>query len=457
MGSGSAESGAQCPVSSLPNELFQDVFDGPSFTLPDISTPNGLTFHEGVGFLMANEGWTGGPCSFDPASGLADLPCPQNLLSNFSGPGLYIETGHTSHPNSTFIPVAQVPEDLTTVIVAGQEPGGWIHSSTASVTLSSQPPVLAGTNLPGAATFVAAPIQSITYGISAANNVPAPASPAATDSVVENTIPCPSPANPLDPPATVFATPTQSLSGLADGSYLLHYYAEDCAGTEELKFTKDASGNWSTSYYTVPINIDTIAPMVASGPVLSPAVGSSGSYAVGQAVTATYSCTDERSGIVRCGSSTYLPNAAMLSTGAITSRVDTSTPGTKTYTVTAMDAAGNQSSASIHHYVVSSVNLAPVRLRTACWNATFPYGLDYHCGIYASSSAGPPRGVVTYQYDGGSAVSLTLHYGFAFFTISRPQAGSHNVVMSYAAQTNYAAANPVTAHFTVTPAPGSFN
>lgn len=86
---------------------------------------------------------------FDAASGLQNVPCPQNLLSNFSGPGLYSATGRTTHPNSEFMPVAQVPEDLTTVTVAGQQPGGWIRSSSADVTLSSQPPALAGTNLAG--------------------------------------------------------------------------------------------------------------------------------------------------------------------------------------------------------------------------------------------------------------------------------------------------------------------
>jgi hypothetical protein len=140
VGTGSTGSGAQCPVSSLPNEVFQDVFDGPSFTLPDIATPNGPTFHQGVGFLMASEGWTGGPCTFDPASGLQNLLCPLNLLSSFSGPGTYSLIGKTQHPNSTFIPVAQVPEDLTTVTVAGQQPGGWVNTSTPSITLSSQPP-----------------------------------------------------------------------------------------------------------------------------------------------------------------------------------------------------------------------------------------------------------------------------------------------------------------------------
>ena len=542
VGTGNNESGAQCPVSSLPNEIFQDIFDGPGFTLPDIPTPGGPTFHQGVGLLMAAEGWTGGPCIFDVASGLENLPCPQNLLSTFSGPGTYTATGKTSHPNSTFVPVAQVPEDLTTVTVAGQQPGGWINSATANVTLSSQPPALAGTNLPGLANFVPSPIQSITYGISPANSVPLPSAPASTDTVVQNTIPCPAPANPLDPPATVFTTDSQTLGGLADGNYLVHYFAQDCAGTEELQFTKDGSGSWSTSYYTYPINVDTIAPAVASGPVLTP---SSGSYSVGDSVMATYSCTDERSGVIRCGASTFSANSAPLNTGTLSSPVDTLTPGPKTFTVMVVDAAGNQSSASVN-YVVNSfdtaiklslgqttvtyplgtnvvitvapahghtptgsvqlfdgsnllqtsrlqgngaaylyiqglaagvhqlsvvysgdafnpggssapvtltVKPAPVNLTAACWNANFPYGADYHCGVYASSIAGAPKGVITYQYDGAAPVTLPLQNGVAQFVISRPPAGTHHVLIAYAAQTNYAAAKPVNETFTVTNAP----
>jgi Bacterial Ig-like domain (group 3) len=551
VGTGTNKSGAQCPVSSLPNEIFQDVFDGPPFTLPDISTPNGPTFHTGIGFLMASEGWgtgetpVGGPCTFDPASGLQNLPCPQNLLSTFSGPGTFAATGKTSHPNSTFIPVAQIPEDLTTVTVAGLHPGGWINNSTPSVTLSSQPPALAGTNLPGLANFVPAPIQSITYGISAADNVPSPGTPISTDTVVENSIPCPAPTNPSDPAAAPFSTGSQTLNELADGSYLIHYFAQDCAGTEELKFSQDASGSWSTNFYTFPINIDTVAPAVATGPVLSPAAGSSGSYAVGQAVTATYSCTDDRSGVVRCGSSTFSPTGTVLNTGPISSAVDTATPGSKTFTVMVVDAAGNQSSASVNYVVTSfdtaisltlspttvtfplgtnvtisvapahghvptgsvqlfdgtkllqtsrlqgngaaylfiqglaagthslsvvyagdafnpggtsapatlTVKPVPVNLTAACWNANFPFGADYHCGVFASSNAGAPQGVITYQYDGASAVTLPLQGGSAQFVLPRPPTGTHKVLINYAAQTNYAAATPVNESFTVTAAP----
>lgn len=49
-----------------------------------------------------------------------------------------------------------------------------------------------------------------------------------------------------------------------------------------------------------------------------------------------------------------------------------------------------------------TVNPVPVNLTAACWNANFPYGADYHCGVYASSTAGAPLGVITYQYDGGA-------------------------------------------------------
>ena len=498
MGTNPAESGANCPISSAPNELFQDIFDGPSFSLQDISTPNGPTFHEGIGFLMASEPWGGGPCTFDPASGLGNLPCPQNLLANFSGPGIYTSSSYTSHPNSTFIPVTGVPEPLTTVTVANQQPGGWVNTQTPNVTFSSQPPILSGLTdalLPGVSKFAAAPIQSITYGTAAVGSVPTPGAPGSAGTPITNPVSCPTSITTGGTPGA-FTPSAQPVALNADGSYLLYYFAQDCAGTQELKFVKDGSGSWSTSYYTVPINVDTVLPAVSSGPTLSP---SSGSYIVGQPVTASYSCTDDRSGIVTCGASTFSADSAPLSTGLLSSPVDTSTPGNKTFTVTAVDAAGNKSAPQSINYVVTAydssihvtlsqytvtypggtnvviqvsptgghtptgtvklydgttllqssglggngaaylyiqglnvgshsltasysgdsnnpagvsapviltVNPVPVQLSTSCWNANFPYGADYHCGIYTSSAAGAPKGVVTYQYDGGATVTF---------------------------------------------------
>jgi uncharacterized repeat protein (TIGR01451 family) len=366
VGTDPTQKGALCPASQERNEFFEEAFDGPSFTLPDVAGTNGLTFHQGVGFLEAIDGWGGGSCVFDSSSSIANQLCPQNVLTNFSGPGIYRSGGPGQSPNSGFITVAPVPEDLTTLTVSPQpQLGNWINKQTAVVSFVSTPPAVASNN-----SFVAAPIQSLTYGISSASNVPQPGSPIAGDITVPNTA-CPTPGSPNPPPATVFTPTPQSISVSADGSYLLHYFAQDCAGTEELKFTQTA-GSWSTSFYTFPINVDTVIPVVASGPTLSPAPSTNGgvanSYLIGQKVTANYSCTDDRSGIVKCGAFTYAPGST-LNTGNLSSAVDTSKAGAQTFTVAAVDAAGNQTSASVNYQVVAPqvnlviLNLAPLAVK----------------------------------------------------------------------------------------------
>ena len=537
-GTGSSFTGAQCPSSTLSNEVLQDIFDGPTFELNDIPTPGGPTFHEGMGFLMASEGWGQGVCSFDPASSLQALPCPQNLLTSFTGPGLFVGSGQTTRPNSTFISIAKVPEDLTTVSVTDSSgnpvtvgPGNWINNANPYMKLSSQPPNLVGTGLAGADKFVASPIKSITFGISLANSVPVPGTAISTDTVVSNPSEC------SDPVTTIFRAPVQQLVGLEDGAHLLHYYAQDCAGTEELKFTKDNSGSWATSFYTFPINVDTAAPQIASGPTLSPA----GPYYQGQMVTATFQCKDELSGIVQCGSHQY--GSGVADTGTLTTPVPTTGSGTQTFTVTAKDAAGNQTSQSITYQVsvdsqinfsfspstvtyplgtnvtvmVSKINSfvptgtvqimdkgavlatltlnkgaayyylkglsagthqltafysgdahnppgtsaavaltvspVPVTLALTCWNTPYPYGADFQCGAYASSTAGAPQGSISYVYDGQSPIALPLVSGKATIIIPKPPVGNHSISVSYAAQTNYAAAGPKVQSFVVTPAP----
>jgi hypothetical protein len=342
VGTNPTQSGVLCPSSQQRNELFEDVFDGPSFTLPDFLGTNLLIYHQGVGFLEAKEGWTGGSCVFDPTSSIANQLCPQNLLTSFSGPGVYTSGGRGQSSNSTFITVAPVPEDLTIVTVTGQRLGYWINSHSFKANFLSVPPAVASKN-----NFVAAPIQSITYGISLASSVPQPGPPVPDDVTVPNAA-CPAPGGANPPKATPFTLLGEGVSVPEDGQYLLHYFAQDCAGTEELKFT-NSGGNWSTSFFTVPVNVDTVSPVIKTGPTLSPAPPSSG-YQLGQKVTATYSCTDDRSGIVQCGSSFYL--AGKLSTGTITSPVNTSRPGKQTFTVTAVDAAGNSTTSAPVSYVV---------------------------------------------------------------------------------------------------------
>jgi hypothetical protein len=348
VGTNPQQAGALCPVSQQKNENFVDFFDGPAFTLPDIKGSNGKTYHQGVGFLEAKEGWTGGTCTFDPNSAISGELCPQNTLTSFSGPGAYKSGGQGQSPNSTFITVAPVPEDLTTVTVKNQTAFNWVNTNNPTIKFTSVPPALSNSN------FVAAPIASITYGFSSPSNVPAPPAPIQGDQTLSNGA-CPAPGSSF-PKATPFSASPENLE-LADGQYVMHYYAQDCAGTQELKFT-NSGGNWNTSFYTVPVNVDTVAPVVASGPTLSPA-SNDGSYQVGQKVTVSYRCTDERSGIVQCGSKTF--STPVNDTGVITVPVDTSKTGQFKITVNATDAAGNCSTPVSISYVVSPT-LQPVNL-----------------------------------------------------------------------------------------------
>ncbi len=353
IGNGSTQAGALCPASTQRNEVFQEVFDGPGFSLPDISGTNGLTYHQGVGFLEAAEGWGGGSCTFDQNSGIAQQLCPQNILVNFSGPGVYKSGGSGQSPNSTFITVAPVPEPLTTVSVTPLQLGNWINTHSPTVNFVSTPPAISSNN-----NFVAAPIETLTYGISPASSVPQPPAPVPGDTTLTNSGACPAPEG--SAPANAFPSGAQTVSVSADGNYVLHYYAQDCAGTEELQFLQ-SGGSWSTAFYTFPINVDTVNPVVATGPTLSPPPstnnGVANSYLVGQAVTATYSCTDNaspivNSGVVKCGTATF--PVGTLNTGNVSSPVNTSTAGSQTFTVNAVDAAGNTATpASVTYQVVA--------------------------------------------------------------------------------------------------------
>jgi hypothetical protein len=338
-------SGAQCPTSSARNEVFEDVFDGPAFNLPDIHVGNS-TFHQGIGYLMTSDGWTGGACSFDPSSGVANDFCPFNLLTQFSGAGGYGSKGTTNSSNSSFVTVAPVPEDSTSAHVWFSGPDPSVPSLTVHVDFFSKPPSVPLPNND----FVAAPIASVTYGYSLLSEpLPSTLFPVPGDIVVSNT-PCPAAVG--DVKATDFYAPEQTITFPGDGQYLLHYFATDCAGTEELKFVK-TSGTWSTTFYTTEIDIDTTAPMVVSAPALlqAPATikGKTG-YPVGSTLQATYACADALSGVQTCGTAAY--PGGVRNPSPVVSTLDTSTPGTKTFTVNLKDAANNHGTPQSITYTV---------------------------------------------------------------------------------------------------------
>ncbi len=390
-----APSGANCPVSTQANEVIEDLFDGPQFRLRDIFTPYGVV-HEGIGLLMAADGWasynaetnpeglTGGPCAFSSASNLETLPCPQNLLISFSGPGGFGGVAQTTNPNSTFISVYGVPEDLTSVSVKNEYPDHWNKTHTPTVYFSSQTPNLSKgaytlvggvvTPLPNAPNYIPAPIQGITYGITSAGSpLPLPINEpittdatqfyAGNDQVVPNPAlgsGCPvptagSPGPKVQPNFPVTAVP---LPSLPDGEYLIHYFAQDCAGTQELLFTQDPSTSWSTNFYVHPINIDTTPPQIL-GLALSQGVSTystGATFKVGSTAYATYSCTDAPSGagVILCGTKQYA-HETTYATPTLKTQLNTSKAGGPfTFTVVAQDGAGNPATPQQIQYSVSS-------------------------------------------------------------------------------------------------------
>lgn len=124
--------------------------------------------------------------------------------------------------------------------------------------------------------------------------------------------------------------------------------------------------------------------------------------------------------------------------------------GTHSITAVYSGDANNPGGTSVP--VVITVNPVAVNLSASCWNPSFPYGGSYSCTANLSSNAGAASGTLTYSVD-GTPNSIALNNGNAQFTISTPNVGTHNVILSYAAQSNFAAAGPVTETFTVTPAP----
>ncbi len=277
---------------------------------------------------------------------------------------------------------------------------------------------------------MAAPIQSITYGISTPGAVPQPGNMIAGDTTVNNPTPCPPSGAPGT--ATVFTPAQQVIAGLADGQYLLHTYAQDCAGTQELRFTQSGGAGWTTSFYTVPINVDTVAP-TASKPALTPAQTS---YSIGQAVTASYQCSDATSGVVRCGSATF-PVGSTKDTGTLTALLDTTSPGTKTFLVPVIDAAGNQSSASVNYTVGGSYN-TQIQVIPSQSTVTYPGGTVVTVKVLAGAGTPhhAPRGTIQLQ-DGSTLLqSQALQSdgagnGAAFFYVQGLSAGRHSLLARY--------------------------
>jgi uncharacterized repeat protein (TIGR01451 family) len=209
---------------------------------------------------------------------------------------------------------------------------------------------------PAANGFIAAPILSLTYGIATAGGtLPDPTFPVPGDTTNTNSTPCPA-------APTLGALPyasTASFSNLADGQYTLHYFATDCASTEELKFTVGniPTANWA-SFMTKTIGVDTVKPTIGS--ITFNPSPSGNIFAINQPVQVTFNCADALSGMSTCvGTSPATGTISGSPTGGtFTFTTSTATTGPQTFTVTAKDNAGNVLTSSVTYQIVGSSDLA---------------------------------------------------------------------------------------------------
>ncbi|HEX6162128.1 MAG TPA: DNA/RNA non-specific endonuclease, partial [Vicinamibacterales bacterium] len=140
--------------------------------------------------------------------------------------------------------------------------------------------------------------------------------------------------------ACTAADAESGLSTAADASFTLATLVpdgtENAAASTDSRVVCDAVGNCVTAGPIAGNMIDRKAPVISiTAPV-------SGEYRIGQAVLASYACADGASGTSTC--------AGTVANG---SPLDTSALGAQTFVVTATDAVGNASTATVTYTVVA--------------------------------------------------------------------------------------------------------
>ncbi len=206
--------------------------------------------------------------------GLTNDACPFDTLVQFEGAADGGGGGKTDSKNSVFFLTANHPLPSATV-TTNANAAGWVNSSTINANFTaSQATYSPGSSNPPANGFMAAPIYSLTYGISTYPSLPDPTAVLPGDitlnasgtnanfGVSGDTI------SPLCPSAVSgpFSPPMATLSEI-NGIYNIHYYTTDCALAEGLIFNPTdlttPTNDWASFPY-VTIGVDTVAPTLGS-------------------------------------------------------------------------------------------------------------------------------------------------------------------------------------------------
>ena len=104
--------------------------------------------------------------------------------------------------------------------------------------------------------------------------------------------------------------------------------------------------------------------------------------------------------------------------------------------------------AGVSSPVTITVLPAPVNFQATCTGGTV-WTVAYQCTVSISASTTlQPGGSITYSLDGAAPVVVALTSSKAAFTVASPAPGAHKVILTYAAQGNFAAGGPLTESFT---------
>jgi len=100
--------------------------------------------------------------------------------------------------------------------------------------------------------------------------------------------------------------------------------------------------------------------------------------------------------------------------------------------------------------VTLTITPGPVTLRLSCGSTNLAAGQSLNCEVAASEGLLPVSGTLGYAMNNGTGSQITLKNGLATLSIADPPVGSDVLTITYAAQGNYQAAQPVSVKFTVT-------
>ncbi|HEV7639576.1 MAG TPA: Ig-like domain-containing protein, partial [Gaiellaceae bacterium] len=164
----------------------------------------------------------------------------------------------------------------------------------------------------------------------------------------------------------------------------------------------DAAGNVGTAVHDYVV-VDRTGPSVT---ITRPAEGES--FTLNQAVTASFSCADEAggSGLATCIGT--VANGAALSTSAA---------GPHTFTVTAIDNAGNTSSETRHYTVLPDTTLPTISIVSPADGATFTLGQVVNASYSCADTGGSGLATCAGPVATGAAID-TASAGMKSFTVT---------------------------------------